>query len=393
VDGLAPLRIAIEAGEYLQPARLVLLSQGVLFDPYPYLIALAEFLAGMAMSLHEFPGPSLAIWRMRRMGFAAILKETKYKAIKELVMTADISSNPNILTELSDAMATAVEKAGVATVLVNARHRLPASGIAYGQDLILTADHVVERDDDITVMLPDNSQLSAVVAGRDPGSDLAVLRLERPVAATAESVTEQARIGQLVLAVGRPSGEGIQASLGVISAIGGPVRSWRGGLLEQYLRTDAIPYPGFSGGPLVDTAGRVVGVNTSGLARGASLTIPAPLAWQIADTLAKHGQVRRGYLGVRSQPVKIPAVQGKALGREQRSGLLLVSVEEGSPAEKGGLMVGDIVVAIAGQPVSDPDELLVSLVGSVVGKPTPVEVLRGGQALTLSVTIGERPSS
>ena len=393
MDGLAPLRIAIEAGEYLQPARLVLLSQGVLFDPYPYLIALAEFLAGMAMSLHEFPGPSLAIWRMRRMGFAAILKETKYKAIKELVMTADISSNPNILTELSDAMATAVEKAGVATVLVNARHRLPASGIAYGQDLILTADHVVERDDDITVMLPDNSQLSAVVAGRDPGSDLAVLRLERPVAATAESVTEQARIGQLVLAVGRPSGEGIQASLGVISAIGGPVRSWRGGLLEQYLRTDAIPYPGFSGGPLVDTAGRVVGVNTSGLARGASLTIPAPLAWQIADTLAKHGQVRRGYLGVRSQPVKIPAVQGKALGREQRSGLLLVSVEEGSPAEKGGLMVGDIVVAIAGQPVSDPDELLVSLVGSVVGKPTPVEVLRGGQALTLSVTIGERPSS
>jgi S1-C subfamily serine protease len=287
-------------------------------------------------------------------------------------------------------MAEAVAKAGAATVMVNARRRFPASGIAYAADLVLTADHVVERDDDISIVLPDGSQLKATVAGRDPGSDLAVLRLERPAASAAEPAPQDPRVGQLALSLGRPTEEGIQASLGIVSAIGGPVRTGRGGLLDRYLRTDATPYPGFSGGPLVDTAGRVIGVNTSGLARGASLAIPVGLAWQIADTLVKHGHVRRGFLGVRSQPVTIPSAQQKALGREQSSGLLLVGVEENSPAEAGGLLVGDIIVAISGQPVTDADQLLASLVGDVVGKPVPVQVLRGGQPTVIQVTIGER---
>ena len=301
-----------------------------------------------------------------------------------------MSNEPNPLTALSEAMAEAVAKAGAATVMVNARRRFPASGIAYAADLILTADHVVERDDDISVVLPDGTQLKATVAGRDPGSDLVVLRLERGAASAAQPAPQDPRVGQLALSLGRPTEEGIQASLGIVSAIGGPVRTGRGGLLDRYLRTDAIPYPGFSGGPLVDTAGRVIGVNTSGLARGASLAIPVGLAWQIADTLAKHGRVRRGFLGVRSQPVTIPSAQQKALGREQSSGLLLVGVEENSPAEAGGLLVGDIIVAISGQPVTDADQLLASLVGDVVGKPVPVQVLRGGQATSIQVTIGER---
>ncbi len=301
-----------------------------------------------------------------------------------------MSNEPNPLTALSEAMAEAVAKAGAATVMVNARRRFPASGIAFAADLVLTADHVVERDDDITIVLPDGSQLKATVAGRDPGSDLAVLRLERPAASAAEPAPQDPRVGQLALSLGRPTEEGIQASLGIVSAIGGPVRTGRGGLLDRYLRTDATPYPGFSGGPLVDTAGRVIGVNTSGLARGASLAIPVGLAWQIADTLAKHGHVRRGFLGVRSQPVTIPSAQQKALGREQSSGLLLVGVEENSPAEAGGLLVGDIIVAISGQPVTDADQLLASLVGDVVGKPVPVQVLRGGQPTVIQVTIGER---
>ena len=305
-------------------------------------------------------------------------------------MASNGSANDNVFSALSEAMAEAVAKAASGTVMVNARRRIPSSGIAYAPDLILTADHVVERDDDISVILPDDSERSASVAGRDPGSDLAVLRLEKGGAATVETAPEPARIGQLVLALGRPSRDGIQASLGVISAVGGPVRTGRGGLLENYFRTDAIPYPGFSGGPLIDSAGRVVGLNTSGLARGASLVIPSGLAWKLAETLAKHGSVRRGYLGVRSQPVAVTAAQQQALGREQASGLLLVSVESGSPAEKGGLLVGDIIVALAGKPVSDPDELLATLVGEVVGKPSPVEVLRGGQPTTITVTIGER---
>jgi serine protease DegQ len=303
-------------------------------------------------------------------------------------MTQTNGNNP--LTALSEAMAEAVEKAGMGTVLVNGRRRLPSSGIAYAADLILTADHAVEREEDIPIVLPDGSDVMASLAGRDPGSDLALLRLEGGSAFPAEPVPQEARIGQLVLALGRPGREGIQASLGVISAKGGPVRTGRGGLLDRYLRTDAIPYPGFSGGPLVDTAGRVVGLNTSGLARGASLAIPADLAWQIAGTLSEHGSIRRGYLGVRSQPVAIPAAQQKALGREQATGLLLVSVEEGSPAEAGGLLVGDIIVGLAGQAIGDPDELLARLSGAIVGSPAPVEVLRGGQPATVTVTIGER---
>jgi S1-C subfamily serine protease len=300
------------------------------------------------------------------------------------------SNDLNSLQTLSDALAQAVQKAGTATVMVNGRRRMPASGIAYAADLILTADHTIEREDDIPVLLPDGSQVSAALAGRDPGSDLAVLRLKQATASIAEPAMEEARIGQLVLALGRPSEDGLQASLGIVSAAGGPVRTGRGGLLERYLRTDAIPYPGFSGGPLVDAAGRVVGLNTSGLARGASLAIPVGLAWQIADTLSKHGSVRRGYLGVRSQPVELPAMQQQSLGREQATGLLLVGVERGSPAEAGGLIVGDIVVGISGTPVGDPDELLARLVGQIVGQPAQVQVLRGGQPQSITVTIGER---
>jgi len=301
---------------------------------------------------------------------------------------SDTQVNP--LTELSEAMAEAVAKAGAATVLVDARRRMPASGIGYASDLILTADHVIERDEDIKIVLPDGSEVRAQVAGRDPGTDLALLRLERAATAVAQSAAQEARVGQLVLALGRPTPEGIQASLGMVSAIGGPVRTGRGGLIERYLRTDTIPYPGFSGGPLVDTAGDVVGVNTSGLARGASLTIPVALAWQVADTLAQHGHVRRGYLGLRSQPVEISEAGQRALGRQQATGLLVVGVENKSPAVEGGLIVGDILVGVAGQPVADHDELLSRLTGDIVGKPTPVQVLRGGQPQTLTVTVGER---
>jgi S1-C subfamily serine protease len=301
-----------------------------------------------------------------------------------------MATENNPLVALSNAMAEAVERASAFTVLVDARRRMPASGIAYAANLVLTADHIIEREDEIQVLLPDGSQVSASLAGRDSGNDLALLRLKNSELIPAEPAPQLARVGQLALAVGRPSSEGIQASLGVVSAIGGPVRTGQGGLLEQYLRTDTVPYPGFSGGPLIDSSGRVLGLNTSGLAQGVALTIPAPLAWKIAEALAKHGSVRRGYLGIRSQPVDLAGLQRQALNREQSIGLLLVGVEEDSPASKGGLLVGDILVSLDGEPITDPDQLLARLVGEIVGKPTPVEILRGGQRQTIPVTIGER---
>jgi len=300
------------------------------------------------------------------------------------------SDNNNTLVALSATMADAVEKAGASTVTVEARLRMPASGIAYSAEMVLTADHVVERDEDLSVVLPDGIRVSAALAGRDPGNDLALLKLSGAGLVAAEAAAVPARIGQLALALGRPSSEGIQASLGVVSALGGPVRTGSGGLLEKYLRTDAIPYPGFSGGPLVDAAGRVLGLNTSGLARSVSLTIPVALAWQVAEALSQHGTVRRGYLGIRSQPVSVNAAAQGLLGRSQATGLLLVGVEENSPAEQAGLMVGDILVGLQDAVIDDPDQLLVRLSGSIVGQQAAVEVLRGGQPLRLSVTIGER---
>ena len=295
----------------------------------------------------------------------------------------------NIFTELSDAMANAAEQAGKSTVLVDARRRIPASGIAFANDMILTADHVVEKEEDIRVLLGDGSELTARLAGRDPGTDLAVLKLSSAGATPAQVAKVPARVGQFVLAIGRPSNKGIESSFGTINAIGGPVRTGRGGMLDAYIKTDVVSYPGFSGGPLINGDGQVYGINTSGFGGGA-ITIPADVAWKTAETLAKHGKIKRGYLGIRSQTVNIPADAREQLKREQETALLVVGMEKDSPAEKGGLMVGDILVGVAGLPIEHHDELFVRLSGDVVGKATAMDVLRGGKLQTVSIVVGER---
>src|SRR5512141_2602766 len=278
-------------------------------------------------------------------------------------------SNP--LTDFSNGLTSAVEKAGASTILVDARKRYPASGIAYAEDLVLTADHVVTREDDLKVVLPDGKSLKATLAGRDPGSDLAVLRLAEKTLTPAKT-SNDVKVGQLVLALGRPNSAGMQASWGIVTAISGPARTHRGGLLDEYISTETTPYPGFSGGPLVNTEGEVLGLNTSGLTQGSALTIPVKAAWRIADALAKHGSVKRGYLGVRTQTVSIPDASQKGLNRQQSQGLLVMWLEEGGPAEKAGLMVGDILVGVGGHQVSDPDDLFAALSGDTVGKAVPV---------------------
>lgn len=295
----------------------------------------------------------------------------------------------NVLEELSTAMADAVENAGKWTLKVNARARMPASGIAFAADLVLTADHVIEREEDISVHTSEMEQIPAKLAGRDPITDLGLLKLERAVLSPAQLAAEPAQIGQLVLAIARPTQSGLEASLGVVSAIGGPVRTSSGGVLERYIRTDSIAYPGFSGGPLVNAGGQIVGVNTSGLGRGAALTIPADLAWRLADTLARHGQIRRAYLGVRSQPVELPEASIQQLGRNQTTGLLLVGVEYSSPAGYAGLMVGDILVGIGDTPISDHDELYACLSSDLVGRNENITILRGGQLMKVNVKFKE----
>lgn len=282
-------------------------------------------------------------------------------------------SNP--LTDFSNDLTSAVEQGGAGTILVDARKRYPASGIAYAEDLILTADHVVRRDEDIKLILPDGKESQGTIAGRDPGSDLAVIRLKEKVLTPAKT-SDEIKVGQLVLALGRPNTDGVQASWGIVTSIHGPARTHRGGLLDQYIQSETTPYPGFSGGPLINTEGEILGLNTSGLTRGSSLTIPVKVAWRIADSLAKHGSVKRGYLGVRTQPVE--------------KGLLVLWLEEGGPAETGGLLVGDILISVGGQSLSDPDDLFSALSNDTVGKSTAVEVLRGGKPETVNITVGER---
>jgi len=294
------------------------------------------------------------------------------------------------LNDFSNELAAAVERGGAGTLLVDARHRYPASGIAYAADLVLTADHVVTREDNLRIATAEGKTFSVTVAGRDPSSDLALLRLSEKALTPAKVSQAAPKVGQLVLALGRPGDEGVQASWGIITAIGGPTRTGRGGLLDEYIQTETTSYPGFSGGPLINTEGEILGLNTSGLTRGMALTIPVKFAWRIADSLAKHGIVKRGYLGVRTQTVDVPDAARTALKRAQEHGLLVMWLEEKGQAEKSGLLVGGIIVAINGQAVGDPDDLFAALNGDVVGKNIAVEVLRGGKPETLQVTVGER---
>ena len=295
-------------------------------------------------------------------------------------------SNP--FSQFSEGLTAAVETAGLSVVTVDARKRYPASGIAYAEDLVLTADHVVTREDDITVSLPGLNWKASIV-GRDPGSDLIVLQLPEKVLKPAKT-SDSVKVGQLVLALGRPRAQIMNASWGIVSGISGPTRTFRGGMLDEYFLTETTPYPGFSGGPLVNTEGEVLGLNTSGLTRGSSLTIPVKVSWRIAEELVTHGSVKRGYLGVRTQPVEIPEAARQALHRDQNHGLLVLWLEEGGPAAAGGLLVGDILVGVNDQAVSDPDELFSALNTETVGKTIPVEVLRGGRPETVQVTVGER---
>ena len=295
-----------------------------------------------------------------------------------------------VLSSLSEALASTVAGASSGVVRVDARRRLPASGIVWSADgVIVTAHHVVERDDSIRVGLPDGQEAPATLIGRDPSTDLAVLRAGasgmRP-ASWAEP--DSLRVGHLVLALGRP-GETVRATLGIISALGDSWVTPAGGRLDRYLQTDVAMYPGFSGGPLVDGAGRVIGLNSSALVRGISITVPSPTMRRVVETLLAHGKIRRAYLGVGTQPVRLSASLAQQL--DQETGLLVVAVSAGSPAEQSGLLLGDIIVAMGGQPVRFIDDLLVILSDAQVGQSVPVRIIRGGQGQELTVLVGEHP--
>ncbi|MEE8290537.1 MAG: trypsin-like peptidase domain-containing protein [Candidatus Tectomicrobia bacterium] len=297
----------------------------------------------------------------------------------------------DVLQQVSDALADTAEAVSTGVVRVEARRRLAATGIVWSPDgVIVTAHHVVEQDDSIRVGLPDGQTTAATLVGRDPTTDLAVLRVEADgltPPAWAEPDGPSLRVGHMVLALGRP-GQSIQASWGIVNALGESWRTPAGGLIDVYVQTDVVMYPGFSGGPLVNAAAQVVGLNTSAL-RNINLTVPVPTLRRVVAMLLRHGRVRRGFLGVSTQTVRLPIALAQQLGQD--TGLLLIAVEADSPAERGDFLLGDTLVALDHTPMRQHDDLLTLIGPEHIGTTVSVRMIRSGQLQERQVVIGERP--
>lgn len=295
----------------------------------------------------------------------------------------------NILESLSNSMANLVESVGSGIVRVEARRRQPASGVVWSDNgVIVTANHVVQRADNITIGLEDGKDATAKLVGRDPSTDLAVLQADANQLTPVNWVESSGvAVGNFVLALGRP-GLTVQATLGVISGLGTKWRTAAGGELERYFQTDVTMYPGFSGGPLAVAGGLVAGLNSSALLRGISLTIPTGTVQSVVQALMAYGHMPRGYLGVGIQPVRLPDSIQEEMGQE--TGLMLMSIEPEGPAELAKLLQGDILVKLGDEPVRYADELQLLLTGDRVGQEVEAQVVRSGQLKTINVTIGAK---
>jgi serine protease Do len=306
-------------------------------------------------------------------------------------MSSSKSGNgSSTLGELSSQLASAVETAGNSIVAIHARRRIPSSGIVWRDGVIVSASHTVKRDDEVPVMLPGGATTVATIVGRDSATDLIALRVdgaESHVATRADA--DALKVGALVLAVGRP-GRDVAASFGIISAIGKGWRTWQGARIDRVFRLDLAVYDGFSGGPLVDASGGVLGMNNSALGRGAPMTLPAGAVDGILDELLERGHVRRPFLGVAAQPIALSASLVKQHELVNDTALLIVSVGDGSPADSAGIFVGDVLLEASGKRLDHPTDLLDALSNVPAGEPLRLKVLRGGVVKSISVTPTDR---
>ena len=289
--------------------------------------------------------------------------------------------------DLSNALAGAVERAAGSVFAVHGRRRLPSTGVHWRAGLIVTASHTIEPDREVTLTAPDGRTLSARVAGRDPGLDIAVLRAEVEGVPVADIGNDSdLRIGHLVLDIGA----GPRASAGIVSAL--DVRGGRQPGAGEILAVDLTLYPGFSGGPLVDVLGRVIGITTSGVSRHLQCAVRSATVTRLAEHVLRGGRIPRAYLGVGTQPVVLPDHLRERLSLAQRTAVIVVNVTSESPAAASGLVIGDVIVSIAGHAIAEPGDLLAVLQPDRVGKTVTTSILRGGEPRELQVTVGERPS-
>lgn len=293
------------------------------------------------------------------------------------------------LSTLSNEMAALVEAAGKSIVRVEARQRMPASGIVYSADgIIVTSNHGVEIEEGIKIGLPNGETATAKLVGRDPGTDLAILRTDASSLTPAEWIDAgEMHVGNLVLALGRP-GRTVQATLGVVSALGGSWSTGGGSEIDRYMQTDVVMYPGFSGGPLVEAGGKFAGLNTSALGRGVSLTVPSATIKRVVDQVVAHGSVRRGYLGIGIQPVRLADNVQQTVGQE--TGLIVMSVESDGPAGQAGLSQGDVLVTLDGDAIRQLDDLQAALRSDRVGKSVVARIVRAGSVQDVNVVVGSK---
>jgi S1-C subfamily serine protease len=293
----------------------------------------------------------------------------------------------DIASDLSGRLAAVVDKAAPSVVRVEGRRRAASSGVVFGADTVLTAHHCLEWDEGIRVGLADGRSLSAALVGRDPTTDLALLRVGEAGLVAPAWAADEVRVGQLVMGLSRPD-RGVRAGLGVVSAAGEAWRTPAGGRVDRYVETDLALHPGFSGGLVVDASGGALGLKTAGLLRGVAVVVPAPTLRRVAEALAAHGHVRRGFLGVGTMPVRLAPEQEKALG--QPAALLITSVQPDTAAARAGVLLGDALLAFDGQALNRPGDLFARLDEEAIGRSVTLRLLRAGQVKDVTAQVGTR---
>lgn len=294
------------------------------------------------------------------------------------------------LATLSAELARSVESAGRFVVSIDARPRASSSGILWQPGVIVTVDHAIRRTDEIRVTFPDGRGAIAMLAGRDSSTDIAVLKYDDGLAWPNLPGRTDGIPGNIVLAVGRGQ-HGATATMGIVSAVDASWRTWRGGLVDRFIRLDLELYAGLSGAAVVDASGGFLGMATAGLSRTAVIAISPETLERVANEILTKGKVSRGYLGIGLQPVPLPADLSERLQVGQ-TGVIVLSVEPGGPAHTSGIVIGDVLLKIAGRPVTDLGDVQSALGPNSVGTTTTLDLLRGGERKTIEVEIGERPS-
>jgi S1-C subfamily serine protease len=296
------------------------------------------------------------------------------------------------LIELSNALAQATDRAAARVVAVHTERRGSSSGIVWRSGVIVTSEHALRRDEEIQVTLPDGRVAPATLAGRDPSTDIAVLKCSEATRAVPEfGDVATLKPGSLTLVVGRTRESGPVAALGVVSLVAPDRRTWTGASLVPYIRLDVGLQPTAIGGAVIDAHGTPVGLATPRFARFGAIAVPASSINKIVDTLLQKGHIPRGYLGVGLQPVRLPDALREKLKWNEKTAAIVMDVHPGGSADKAGMVIGDILISLAGDPVTRLEDIQAHLAGDSIGKKLPLKFVRGGAIQEASIVVGERP--